>query len=177
MEEDRRRRYARRSPLHLATLIADNASAPPPPHAVHAKGSFIYLQLWHQGRAASEKVLKAENPALEVVSASDVAFEGGDKPRPLREDEIAKITGQYAAAAHAFVHQAGGDGVEIHMANGYLLHQFFDTNSNKRTDRYGGSVENRARFPLEVAAAVVAAVGESKVGVRFAPFTTFQGKS
>ncbi len=142
--------------------------------AVHAKGSYLYLQLWHQGRAASEKVLKAENPALEVVSASDVAFEGGDKPRPLSADEIRAITAQYAAAARAFVHQAGGDGVEIHMANGYLLHQFLDTNSNKRVDQYGGSVENRARFPLEVTEAVVGAVGASKVGVRFAPFTTFQ---
>jgi len=142
---------------------------------VHAKGSFIYLQLWFQGRAASLKVLQADNPAAEVVSASDVPMEGGDKPRPLTEAELAGITRDYAAAARAFVERAGGDGVEIHMANGYLLHQFLDTNANRRADRYGGSVPNRARFPLEVAAAVTAAVGPSKVGIRFAPFTTFQG--
>lgn len=141
--------------------------------AVHAKGSFLYLQLWALGRAADADVLKKDS--YDVVSASDLPFEGGATPRPLTEAEIGQYVADYASTAKAFVEQAGGDGVEIHMANGYLLHQFLDTNSNKRTDRYGGSVENRLRFPLEVAAAVVEAVGETKVGFRLAPFTTFQG--
>lgn len=103
----------------------------------------------------------------------------------------------YARAAKMFVEEAGGDGVEIHKfvpvrsspparlipahcanrqysANGYLLDQFLQTNTNTRTDEYGGSVENRARFPLEVAQAVVEAVGADRVGIRISPFSTFQ---
>lgn len=89
---------------------ADRVRAFPP--AVHAKGSYIYLQLWALGRAATADVLAAEGPGYDVVSASDVAFEGGAKPRPLTEEEIKRYVGHYAAAAKAFVERAGGDGVE-----------------------------------------------------------------
>ncbi|TKA58518.1 hypothetical protein B0A53_00259 [Rhodotorula sp. CCFEE 5036] len=140
---------------------------------VHAKGSFIYLQLWALGRAAKPEVLQEES-AADVVSASDIPLEGGATPRPLRREEIQDYVTYYARAAKMFVEDAGGDGVEIHNANGYLLDQFLQTNTNHRTDEYGGSVENRARFPLEVAQAVVEAVGADRVGIRISPFSTFQ---
>ncbi|GJN91149.1 hypothetical protein Rhopal_004167-T1 [Rhodotorula paludigena] len=142
--------------------------------AVHAKGSHIYLQLWALGRAADPEALKEET-GEEVQSASDIAFEGGAKPRPLTKEEIKDYVSYYARAAKLFVEEAGGDGVEIHNANGYLLDQFLQTTSNARTDEYGGSVENRARFPLEVAAAVTGAVGADRVGIRLSPWSTFQG--
>lgn len=82
---------------------------------MHAKGSFIYLQLWALGRAAKADVLVKEGPGYEVVSASDVPFEGGDKPRPLTEEDIKRYVGHYAAAAKAFVERAGGDGVESEL--------------------------------------------------------------
>ncbi|GAA6010318.1 hypothetical protein JCM11491_006265 [Sporobolomyces phaffii] len=142
--------------------------------AVHAKGSYIYLQLWALGRAADPEVLKKET-GEDVHSASDVPFEGGATPRPLTKEEIAEYVSYYARAAKNFVEKCGGDGVEIHNANGYILDQFLQTTSNKRTDEFGGSVENRARFPLQVVDAVVAAVGAKKTGIRLSPFSTFQG--
>lgn len=133
------------------------------------------MQLWALGRAASEKQLKAElgNDAR-VVSASDIPFEGGDKPSPLSEAEIEEYIQLYTQAAKNAI-EAGFDGVEIHGANGYLLDQFTQDVSNHRTDRYGGSVENRARFPLAVAKSVVEAVGAERVGYRISPFSPFQG--
>ncbi|GAA5978845.1 hypothetical protein JCM5350_004842 [Sporobolomyces pararoseus] len=142
--------------------------------AVHAKGSHVYLQLWALGRAADPEVLKNETGS-DVVSASDVPFEGGAKPRALSKEEIAEYVQFYARAAKNFVEKAGGDGVEIHGANGYLIDQFLQSNSNKRTDEFGGSIENRTRFPLQVVDAVVEAVGAKKAGIRLSPFSTFQG--
>ncbi|GAA5929100.1 alkene reductase [Sporobolomyces koalae] len=142
--------------------------------AVHAKGSYVYLQLWALGRAADPEVLKAETGEA-VHSASDVPFEGGATPRALSKEEIADYVGYYARAARNFVEKCGGDGVEIHGANGYLVDQFLQTNSNKRTDEFGGSVENRARFPLQVVDAVVEAIGAKKTGIRLSPYSTFQG--
>ncbi|KAF8754630.1 oxidoreductase [Rhizoctonia solani] len=101
--------------------------------------------------------------------------QGGPVPRELSEDEIKQYIEQYVQAAKNAIHKAGFDGVEIHSANGYLLDQFLQDNSNKRSDRYGGSIENRARFVLEVVKAVTAAVGEKKTGIRFSPWNTFQG--
>ncbi|GAA5945849.1 hypothetical protein JCM1841_001485 [Sporobolomyces salmonicolor] len=142
--------------------------------AVHAKGSFIYLQLGALGRAADPNALKEELGA-DVVSSSDLAFEGGAKPRALTKEEIKEYVGFYARAAKNFVEKAGGDGVEIHGASGYLIDQFTQTTCNNRTDEYGGSVENRVRFGLEVVDAVVAAVGAKKTGIRFSPYSAFQG--
>lgn len=142
---------------------------------VHENGSKIFLQLWALGRAASAETLKKEfGDKARVVSASDIPFEGGDKPSPLSEDEIEEYVNAYAQAAKNAI-EAGFDGVEIHGANGYLLDQFLQDVSNKRTDRYGGSIENRARFPLAVAKAVVEAVGAEKVGYRISPYSPFQG--
>ncbi|KAJ7248501.1 hypothetical protein C8J57DRAFT_1522464 [Mycena rebaudengoi] len=138
---------------------------------VHAQGSFMYLQLWALGRAAAADVLAQEG--LPYVSASDVPLPGSAAPRPLTVEEIQEYVQLYATAASNAVHKAGFDGVEIHAANGYLLDQFLHDRSNVRTDAYGGSPENRTRFPLEVADAVVKAVGQKKTALRISPWGTY----
>jgi NADPH2 dehydrogenase len=143
--------------------------------AVHAKKSFIYLQLWALGRAAYEAVLKGElGEDAKVVSASNIPFEGGATPTPLTEEEIHEYIGLYAQAAKNAI-EAGFDGVEIHGANGYLIDQFTQSNSNNRTDAWGGSIEKRSKFALEVTKAVIAAVGAERTGIRLSPFSEFQG--
>jgi NADPH2 dehydrogenase len=107
--------------------------------AVHAKKSFIYLQLWALGRAADSIVLKQElGEEGKVVSASNIPFGGGATPEPLTEEEIWEFIGNYKQAAKNAI-EAGFDGVEIHGANGYLIDQFVQDVSNKRTDAWGGS--------------------------------------
>ncbi|KAJ7037961.1 hypothetical protein C8F04DRAFT_1090791 [Mycena alexandri] len=138
---------------------------------VHAKGSYMYLQLWALGRAADIDTLAADG--LPYVSASDVPLTGGKTPRPLTVEELQEYVQLYATAAYNAVHRAGFDGVEIHAANGYLLDQFLHDTSNVRTDAYGGSVENRTRFPLEIADAVVKAVGAQRTGLRISPWGTY----
>lgn len=140
--------------------------------AVHDKKSYIWMQMWALGRAADAKVLEKEG--YKVKSSSDVAFEGGAQPEPLTEAEIKEYIGTYAQAAKNAI-EAGFDGVEIHGANGYLIDQFWQDVSNKRTDSWGGSIENRSRFGLEIAKAVVAAVGPERTAIRLSPFSTFQG--
>ncbi|KAI8877775.1 FMN-linked oxidoreductase [Backusella circina FSU 941] len=144
--------------------------------AVHAKGGLIYLQLWHIGRAAFAQM----NGGVQPVSASDIPIAGPsiqgiphEVPRPLSIPEIKDLTQDYRQAALNAV-EAGFDGVEIHSANGYLLDQFINTSSNKRTDIYGGSIENRTRFSLEVVDAVVDAIGAERTGIRFSPWSGFQ---
>ena len=90
-------------------------------------------------------------------------------------EEIKEYVQLHATAARNAVLKAGFDGVEIHAANGYLPDQFLQTNTNARTDEYGGSIENRARFVLEIADAIVKAVGANKVGIRLSPWSTYQG--
>ncbi|THV05656.1 FMN-linked oxidoreductase [Dendrothele bispora CBS 962.96] len=147
--------------------------------AVHAKGSFIYLQIWALGRSANADSLAKEDPSFDIVSASSVPLSDrpttDPKPRPLTVPEIKEYSTLYAQAASNAVHKAGFDGVEIHGANGYLIDQFLQDVTNKRTDEYGGSVENRARFALEVVDAVVKAVGPRKTGIKLSPWNTFQG--
>jgi len=139
--------------------------------AVHAKGSFIYLQLWALGRAANPEVLKADG--YDVISSSNLPMpSGGATPRPLTSAEIKKWIGLYVQAAKNSI-EAGFDGVEIHGANGYLIDQFLQDVCNNRTDEYGGSVENRARFALEVAEAVTAAVGQERTGIRLSPWNNY----
>ena len=145
----------------------------------------MYLQLWAMGRGASIEQLKREDPSFEFVSAGDVALprtpqqeENGvdaPRPRPLTKAEIAEYVGLYAKAARNAVERAGFDGVEIHGANGYLLDQFLKETSNNRTEEYGGSPENNSRFVLDVVAAVSAAVGEKRVGLRLSPWVTNLG--
>ncbi|KAI0701986.1 putative NADPH2 dehydrogenase chain OYE2 [Cytidiella melzeri] len=140
--------------------------------AVHDRGSFIYLQLWATGRTAEPERL-GPHPH---VAPSDVPLAGRDVwPRPMSITEIEEYVQLYATAASNAVHGAGFDGVEVHGANGYLIDQFIQDVSNKRTDKYGGSVENRARFLLEVTDAVVQKVGAEKTGIRLSPWATFGG--
>ncbi|KAJ6495328.1 hypothetical protein C8R45DRAFT_1052826 [Mycena sanguinolenta] len=141
--------------------------------AVHAKGAYMYLQLWALGRTAELDVLTEEGLQNEYVSASDVPIPGQQPPRALTQEEIQEYVQLYATAASNAVHKAGFDGVEIHAANGFLLTQFLHDRSNLRTDVYGGSVENRVRFPLEVVEAVVKAVGQKKTAVRLSPWGTY----
>ncbi|KAK7949381.1 Chanoclavine-I aldehyde reductase [Apiospora aurea] len=146
--------------------------------AVHAKGSFIWVQLWALGRVANPDALKKENPAFKVKGASPLPeAEGKTVPEEMTEQEIKDFVRDYAQAARNAVELAGFDGVEIHGANGYLIDQFTQDVSNQRTDAYGGSIENRSRFALEVAKAVVEApgVGPERVGIRLSPWSPFQG--
>ncbi|KAI1798633.1 FMN-linked oxidoreductase [Daldinia bambusicola] len=141
--------------------------------AVHAKGSYIYLQLWALGRAANPDVLKEFG--ADLIGPSAIPYEESKPvPRELAIGEIRSLVAEYAQAARNAV-EAGFDGVEIHGANGYLIDQFIQDVSNHRQDQYGGSVENRSRFALEVASAVVEAIGAEKVGLRISPWSTFQG--
>jgi len=139
---------------------------------VHANGSFIYLQLWAIGRAANPSVLEADG--FPYTSASAVKLSSRDAPpRELTTAEVEEFVQLYATAAHDAVHRAGFDGVEVHGANGYLIDQFIQDVTNKRTDAYGGSIENRARFALEVVDAVTRAVGAERTGIRFSPWGQF----
>jgi N-ethylmaleimide reductase len=145
---------------------------------VHQDGTKIFLQLMHTGRIGHTDNLPK---GLSLVGATDVKAIGQiftdtkglqdfSAPVPLSKDGIKKIIEAYVSASINAV-AAGFDGVEIHGANGYLLEQFLNPNVNTRTDEYGGSVENRSRFPLEVVRAIVQAIGQEKVGIRFSPFS------
>lgn len=142
---------------------------------VHAQGSFLYLQLWALGRAAGVKDLTDEDPSYEVVAPSAIKLsDHEDTPRAMTILEIKQYIEWYADAARKAVELAGFDGVEIHGANGYLIDQFLQDVTNTRTDEYGGSIENRSRFGLEVVDAVTKAVGAFKVGIRLSPWGKFQ---
>ena len=142
---------------------------------VHKKEGVIFLQLWHVGRI-SHPLLQPDGRL--PVSASAIKANGlistpeGQKemvvPRALETSEIAGIVNDYKNAALNAI-EAGFDGVEIHAANGYLIDQFLHDGSNIRTDEYGGSIENRARFLMEVTGSVSKAIGAEKTGVRLSP--------
>lgn len=145
--------------------------------AVHAKGATIFLQLWHVGRVSHSSL----QPGGKLpVSASAVAINGSTRiasgetvpyetPRALETDEIPGIIAAYEQAARN-AKEAGFDGVEIHAANGYLLEQFLQSRTNQRTDRYGGTIENRARLILEVTNAVIPVWGADRVAIRLSPY-------
>jgi len=145
---------------------------------VHARGGRIFLQLWHVGRIShiSLQPNGGAPVAPSAVRARGKTFVGGtfvdiSEPRALELSEIPGIIESFRrGAANAL--EAGFDGVEIHGANGYLLDQFAKDGANKRTDAYGGSIENRARLMLEVANVVTSEVGAERTGIRIAPVTT-----
>ncbi|KII91971.1 hypothetical protein PLICRDRAFT_154156 [Plicaturopsis crispa FD-325 SS-3] len=140
--------------------------------AVHAKGSYIYVQLWALGRVASPDIL--EKDGFPYISASDVPAPGSSKaPRPLTVPEIKDYAQQYATAAQNAL-RAGFDGVEVHNAHGCLVDQFLQDTSNRRTDAYGGLVEGRVRFALEVVEAVTKAIGVKRTSLRLSPWSRFQ---
>jgi N-ethylmaleimide reductase len=147
--------------------------------AVHAKGGRIFLQLWHVGRASHSSL--QPGGAL-PVAPSAIPMDGMyrsksgpvpyEAPHALTLEEIPGVIEQFREGARRAL-EAGFDGVEIHGANGYLIDQFLRDGSNQRTDLYGGSVENRARFLLEIVDAVVGVWGADRVGVRLSPTGTF----
>lgn len=148
--------------------------------AVHARGAKIFVQLMHTGRISHALNLPA---GAEVVAPSAVAAKGemytdaeGMKPLPtpkaMSSADIKHARDEFVQAAKNAI-AAGFDGIELHAANGYLLEQFIRPNSNTRTDNYGGSIENRARFVLEVVDAAIAAIGKDKVGIRLSPYGVF----
>lgn len=150
---------------------------------VHAAGGKIVSQLWHVGRFSSVELQpNGEAP----VGPSAVQAEGNtytvdgfvpvSMPRALETDEIPGIIEQYRIAARNAM-RAGFDGVEVHSANSYLLDQFLRDSTNKRTDHYGGSIENRARLTLEVTAAIVEIWGNDRVGIRLSPVTPDAGNT
>jgi len=142
--------------------------------AVQAAGGKIMLQLWHVGRISDPSFLKGELPVAPsaIQPAGHVSLLRPQRPfvtpRALQLDEIPTIVQAYQQGA-VNAQKAGFDGVEIHGANGYLLDQFLQDKTNQRTDRYGGSLENRARLMLEVTDAVIAIWGAGRVGMHLAP--------
>jgi NADPH2 dehydrogenase len=140
---------------------------------VHSNGSYIFMQLWALGRTSRPEILEASG--YDLQSASNIPInKDAPVPRPLSEDEIQSYIADYAQAARNAI-AAGFDGVEIHGANGYLVDQFIQDVSNDRKDAWGGSVEKRARFALEVTKAIVDAIGADRAAIRLSPFSTFQG--
>ncbi|KAJ4713757.1 12-oxophytodienoate reductase [Melia azedarach] len=145
--------------------------------AVHAKGGIFFCQLWHVGRVSNqdfqpngEPPISSTDKPLQVqlrVDGTDVARYSS--PRRLRTDEIPHIVNDFKMAARNAI-EAGFDGVEIHGAHGYLVDQFLKDQVNDRTDLYGGSLENRCRFVLEIVEAVANEIGADKVGIRLSPF-------
>ena len=145
--------------------------------AVHARGGTIIAQIMHAGRISHPDLIgttpvssSATRPAGQVFTGS--GMQDFHTPRALELDELPGIVEEYVDAARRAV-AAGLDGVELHAANGYLLHQFLADGINVRTDAYGGSGEARARFVLEVARAVAAEVGPQRVGIRISPGGSF----
>jgi len=148
--------------------------------AVHAEGGRIFAQVMHAGRVTHE----ATTGGHEVVAPSAIAIDGVTRtyegkqpfpvPRALTTEELPSIRDEFVRASRNAI-EAGFDGVELHSANGYLLHEFLTPAANQRDDIYGGSPENRARFVIEVAQAVVDAVGAERVGIRISPEHNVQG--
>lgn len=148
--------------------------------AVHAEGGRIFAQVQHAGRVTH----KDTNGGHQVVAPSAIAIDGetntyaGKKPFPvphaLSGDELPGIVKEFVQASRNAV-VAGFDGVEVHSANGFLLHEFLAPSTNQRNDLYGGSPENRVRFVVEVTQAVVAAIGADRVGIRISPGNNLPG--
>jgi N-ethylmaleimide reductase len=141
--------------------------------AVHAEGGRIFMQLWHVGRMAHPAISGTESVAPSAIAADVTTHTPSGKqalpaPRALATAELPGIVADFRAAARRAI-DAGMDGVEIHAANGYLLHQFASDVVNQRTDVYGGSARNRARLTAEVVEAVVAEIGAGRVGLRVSP--------
>lgn len=151
--------------------------------AVHDKGGIFFLQIWHVGRVSNTAYQPGGQPP---VSSSTKKLEGKclmptgkefgeySTPRALSTEEIPQIVEHFRIAARNAI-AAGFDGVELHGAHGYLLDQFMKDGVNDRTDGYGGSLENRCRFPLEIIEAVAQEIGPERVGIRLSPFGTHSG--
>ncbi|XP_073099457.1 putative 12-oxophytodienoate reductase 5 [Elaeis guineensis] len=147
--------------------------------AVHAKGGLFFCQLWHVGRVSNygfqpngQAPVSSTNKGIAPLTHHDGSVEEYSPPRRLRIDEIPHIINDFRLAARNAI-EAGFDGVEIHGANGYIIEQFMKDSVNDRIDEYGGSLENRCRFALEIVEAIVNEIGADKVGMRLSPFADY----
>ncbi|XP_010535049.1 PREDICTED: 12-oxophytodienoate reductase 2-like isoform X2 [Tarenaya hassleriana] len=143
--------------------------------AVHAKGGFFFCQIWHCGRVSNRGF---QPNGQDPISSTDKPLTPGidearfTPPRRLRTEEIPAIVDDFRLAARNAI-EAGFDGVEIHGAHGYLIDQFMKDEVNDRTDKYGGSLEKRCRFALEIVEAVANEIGPDRVGIRLSPFADY----
>ena len=145
--------------------------------AVHARGGKIFVQLMHTGRVSHAANLpegaEVLGPTDEVcpgeMHTDALGMQPHSTPRAMTVEDIAQAVAEYALSAQLAI-EAGFDGVEIHAANGYLIEQFLNANVNRRTDAYGGSIQGRNRFALEVVRATLAAIGADRVGIRLSPY-------
>ncbi len=148
--------------------------------AVHAAGGRIFCQLWHCGRVSHQGIRDGDQPVAPSAIAAVGEFflptgrEPFPVPRALETDEIPAIVADFATAARN-AKSAGFDGVELHGAFGYLPDQFLQDGTNQRTDRYGGAIENRARFMLETIDALIGVWGANRVGIKLSPSNRFYG--
>ncbi len=152
-------------------------------NAVHARGGRIFMQIWHMGRTVLPEYVNGERPVAPSEIMADGGLPGKDgqhqpfvMPRAITIPEIKKTVADFARAAEYAV-EAGIDGVEIHAANNFLVDSFLRDGTNRRNDEYGGIVENRARFLIEIVEAVIGAIGTGKVGVRLSPTNSYFGIS
>lgn len=147
---------------------------------VHAAGSKIFCQLWHCGRISHEDYTGGVQPVSSSAQQPAGINRQNNKPypvpRPLATDEMPEIYAMYRSAARNAI-AAGFDGVELHLGHGYLADSFFDARLNDRTDRYGGSVENRCRFAIELTQAVLEDLGPAKVMARISPSRDMGGST
>ncbi|KAH7439366.1 hypothetical protein KP509_04G057800 [Ceratopteris richardii] len=153
--------------------------------AVHDKGAIFFVQIWHTGRVSHTAYQPGGHPPFsstnkkvngKCLMPSGTEYSDYSQPRALKTEEIPHVVDDFRLAARNAI-AAGFDGVEIHGAHGYLLDQFMKDEVNDRTDQYGGSLENRCRFPLEVVEAVAAEIGPERVGVRLSPFGSHSDSS
>lgn len=147
--------------------------------AVHKKGGTFFIQLMHAGRMNHPDNTPDHHQGVApsaVAPNSQIFTPSGRQeipvPKEMTKEDIQRTIQDFRVAARSAI-EAGADGVEIHGANGYLIHEFFGVNSNVRTDEYGGSIENRIRFALEVTEAIVDEIGADRVGFRISPFASF----
>lgn len=150
-------------------------------NVVHTKGGRIFIQLMHAGRMShpDNKLHHRQGVAPSSIAPGTGMFTATGMqdipvPRALSTDEVRQTIRDFRYAAGRAI-EAGADGVEIHGANAYLIQQFFAPSANTRTDRYGGSIENRARFAIEVAAAIAEEIGSDRTAIRLSPGTTMWG--
>ncbi len=153
--------------------------------AVHKAGGTMFAQLWHVGRVShpantdgqqpvAPSAIQAEGVKVFVDSQGEPGFVQAALPRQMNQQDIDEAIDSFRQAA-LNAREAGFDGIELHAANGYLINQFMDSQSNQRTDHYGHSVENRLRFLRQIVEAVAQAIGAERIGVRLAPLTTLNG--
>ncbi|XP_010547968.1 PREDICTED: 12-oxophytodienoate reductase 2-like [Tarenaya hassleriana] len=149
--------------------------------AVHAKGGVFFCQIWHTGRVSSRgfqpngqaPISSTDKPLTPQLRSNGIDVDEFSPPRRLRTDEIPSVVNEFRLAARNAM-EAGFDGVEIHGAHGYLIDQFLKDQVNDRTDEYGGSLQNRCRFAVEVVEAVANEIGPGRVGIRLSPFSNYK---